>query len=1382
MLSNTATRFGVILFLSCIIAMITPSLALEYTIGPERTVPVPGDYDGDGRDDPAVFSSTRNEWCILESSTGQTNLISNPFGLSANTNFFAVPGDYDGDGTNDLAVMEKNDGYWYIVSVDGAIIVSAMQWGWSGAIPVSGDYDGDGTNDLAVYDSNTGSWYVYSLPGEVLVWGMVCGSAGNEPVSGDYNGDGTNDLNVFDVTGEQWLTMPIATGVETNIDFFWADTIPAKGDYDGDGTNDPALYSEAIGTWYILLSSTGQTNIQQFSYSGGQIVPADYDGDGKTDLALYCATNAMWRILESSTGQTNILNFAWKECSFSTVGSPTNHGNPSPNGYGEMWWYSGPDGTITNTVNSPADEVGGIRYACTGWTATGMNPTSGIGTSAVAVVSITSAAVLTWHWETEYFLDTTAGANGTVDTMDSWHRSGTGVTITAIADSGYHFKQWTGNVPGGSENDNPLTVTMNQSRAITAQFERDTGTITINLTPDDSTWTVALYPPDYSGPKFGGLDLPITEVPTGVYRIDYGDLVGYWTPTGQTRTVSTGEYVPFTGVYIANQEPIIDVSVFPTCGVAPLRVTFDFLNSYDPDGDIARCEIDKDGDGVFESAIDGAGRAIIEYAAPGTYLSATRILDGCGGLSDTSKVAITVFGQSPSAVIEVDQSTGPAPLTVIFSGTNSTTSTNQQIVAYEWDFDGNGVYDLLSTTGVVSWVYHELGTNNATLRITDSSGLQDTNSVLITIGAASGPPSVTLECDKNEGYIPLAAFFTADATDDGAIVEYWWDVNGDGEYDSVTTTNTLLHTYTMAGTFVVKVTVLDDSNLSASDTLSIRTSEHETLKVWISTPKDGASVWGTDVSVHAETAPGKLTSSVQLQYREASTGTWINLDEVMIPPPNSFKTTWDVTALTNGADYDIRAVATNTSSSVVTSEFVTVTIDSSPSKQIGKIVEENIGDKHKKQETFSKDETATIVVYDGTSVIVPLGSLVSNATVEIEITGVNTNPSSGSSFGQACINENRIVALDNNPELEKTITIEIPYNDDDDDGIVDNTIVSETTLTAHYYDEGEGKWKKALNTEVHTKENKVIVKTYHLTEFGLFGSMNLLNPVNGGVLESFSSEYTNTMSAMYLTDGNTVSFWRSKDNPSTNQVFMYSFTNHQGAIVTEALIHNYGEEGQGQNNYSSDFELQLSMDGSNYWTAVSDTLLAQETPQSFNLGISTCRYVRLVVSNGVNPSAWELAEFALHGVTTNDADVDLMPDSWEWQYFNNFDNDGTNDFDSDQLSNRDEYLAGGDPTLTDTDGDGLDDWEEWIAGTILSDPGTCFKIEAPTNKVISGEGYIIYWDSVSGRTYDVLSRTNFTDPSWTTNVFGIVGDDSRKAYTNSEDNPHKFFRINVIKP
>lgn len=72
--------------------------------------------------------------------------------------------------------------------------------------------------------------------------------------------------------------------------------------------------------------------------------------------------------------------------------------------------------------------------------------------------------------------------NGTVarSPAESFYPTNASVTLTATGNSGYSFGRWSGNVPAGSETANPITITMNTDKNLTAQF---TGASSVNDWP-----------------------------------------------------------------------------------------------------------------------------------------------------------------------------------------------------------------------------------------------------------------------------------------------------------------------------------------------------------------------------------------------------------------------------------------------------------------------------------------------------------------------------------------------------------------------------------------------------------------------------------------------------------------------------------------------------------------------------------------------------------------------------------------------------------------------------------------------------------------------------------------------------------------------------------
>jgi hypothetical protein len=433
--------------------------------------------------------------------------------------------------------------------------------------------------------------------------------------------------------------------------------------------------------------------------------------------------------------------------------------------------------------------------------------------------------------------------------------------------------------------------------------------------------------------------------------------------------------------------------------------------------------------------------------------------------------------------------------------------------------------------------------------------------------------------------------------------------------------------------------------------------------------------------------------------------------------------------------------------------------------------------KHTKEVTFSGGEELQVEVFDGTGVIVPAEGTVSDPTVTIELTGANVNPTNGSALGQVSINANRKVSVSESTALRKPVTVRIPYPDQDDDGVVDGTTVPEATLSAQWFDTTGGKWKRVLSQDIDSKANVVSLTTYHLTEFGLFGSVNLLEPSHGGLLLSHPQAFTNTTGVANVTDGNKVSFWRSKVSPGEPQVFIYAFTNYSGAILQKAILNNYGEAGVGKTRYSRDFSIHTSMDGVTFSCVAGGTLPPQEEPQTFEIGCVTCRVVKLVISNGVDSAAWELSEFALNGKLTPDPDGDGMQDAWEMNYFGEFGRDGNGDWDSDGLNDKPEYDVGTDPTRKDSDGDGFNDWQEWMAGTSSTNSHSLFKTLESAHPT---EGMIVRWLTVTGRVYRVLGTTNLVGESWQTLSPLFTGDGNERAFTNKDPAAKsKFYRVSV---
>ncbi len=153
-----------------------PSGATTYVQwGQASDKPIRGDFDGDGKNDPAIFRPSSQSWFIRLSSTGALKVDN--WGIAGDK---FVCADYDGDSKTDLAVFRS--GIWYVKQSSNSQ-PAYYNWGLATDVPVPADYDGDGKTDAAIY--RDGVWYIRLSSTSNLSVGNF-GLASDRPVAGAF--------------------------------------------------------------------------------------------------------------------------------------------------------------------------------------------------------------------------------------------------------------------------------------------------------------------------------------------------------------------------------------------------------------------------------------------------------------------------------------------------------------------------------------------------------------------------------------------------------------------------------------------------------------------------------------------------------------------------------------------------------------------------------------------------------------------------------------------------------------------------------------------------------------------------------------------------------------------------------------------------------------------------------------------------------------------------------------------------------------------------------------------------------------------------------------------------------------------------------------------
>ncbi|NND72403.1 MAG: PKD domain-containing protein [Rhodothermales bacterium] len=319
------------------------------------------------------------------------------------------------------------------------------------------------------------------------------------------------------------------------------------------------------------------------------------------------------------------------------------------------------------------------------------------------------------------------------------------------------------------------------------------------------------------------------------------------------------------------RHPVAAASATPTSGSTPLLVTFDASASSDEDGSIISYAWDF-GDGGSGSGVGTTNT----FMSAGTYPVVLTVTDD-DAYSSTDTVTIVVSpaptNVPPTASFSLTPDSGQAPLTVTVDASGSSDS-DGSIVSYTWTF-GDGS----SATGVsASHEYSQAGTFSVVLTVTDDDGATASETRTVSVLEPNNqPPAAAFSASTSTGVIPLLVTFDASSSTDpdGSIATYTWNF-GDGSAATGVSTS---KTYTVAGSYIVTLTVTDDDGASSLTQQTILasagTSNLPPVAAFTLTPSVGTAPVTVATDGSASTDSDGTISSYAWDYGDGATGTGV---------------------------------------------------------------------------------------------------------------------------------------------------------------------------------------------------------------------------------------------------------------------------------------------------------------------------------------------------------------------------------------------------------------------------------------------------------------------------------------------------------------------------
>ncbi|MBN1258588.1 PKD domain-containing protein [Candidatus Peregrinibacteria bacterium] len=252
-----------------------------------------------------------------------------------------------------------------------------------------------------------------------------------------------------------------------------------------------------------------------------------------------------------------------------------------------------------------------------------------------------------------------------------------------------------------------------------------------------------------------------------------------------------------------------DIRITPKDGNVNTEFHFQGLDSRSDDGTIKKYEWSVEDFEGNVAARSEEQNFYHKFERPGQYRIILLVTDTPGS-KDKHLTLLNVHSRPPVASFSYSIPQANHPNAVEFDAMNSYDPDQGDRITYSWDFDGDGIYDVVDSTEIkTSFTYKRIGEYKAVLQVEDSFGQIHSISKGVTVNSVL---SGDIVMEKKAGQVGEEMEFKAVSPN---AVAYLWEF-GDGETAS-TEEDKITYTYKKKGKYKVKLNFFDDEDNVNSD-------------------------------------------------------------------------------------------------------------------------------------------------------------------------------------------------------------------------------------------------------------------------------------------------------------------------------------------------------------------------------------------------------------------------------------------------------------------------------------------------------------------------------------------------------------------------------------